>query len=77
MHVSGCVCNPLDSFAWETAMVFGVIVWVALAALFPTMVVPTIQHAIAPSSTAVAPDAQPKDASDAPRVISAPGRVDG
>lgn len=49
-------------------MVFGVIVWVALAALFPTMVVPTIQHAVAPSSMTVAPDAQPKDASSvAPR----------
>lgn len=44
-------------------MVFGVIVWVALAALFPTMVVPTIQHAVAPSSVTVTPDAQPKDAS--------------
>ncbi|MGZ2747927.1 hypothetical protein [Burkholderia stagnalis] len=44
-------------------MVFGVIVWVALAALFPTMVVPTIQHAVAPSTMTVAPDAQPKDAS--------------
>ncbi|WP_196787600.1 hypothetical protein [Burkholderia stagnalis] len=43
-------------------MVFGVIVWVALAALFPTMVVPTIQHAVAPSSVTVTPDAQPKDA---------------
>ena len=37
-------------------MVFGVIVWVALAALFPTMVVPTIQHAVAPSSVTVTPD---------------------
>lgn len=44
-------------------MVFGVIVWVALAALFPTMVVPTIQHAVAPSTMTVAPDALPKDAS--------------
>ncbi|WGS46466.1 hypothetical protein LFL97_36190 [Burkholderia sp. JSH-S8] len=44
-------------------MVFGVIIWVALAALFPTMVVPTIQHAVAPSTMTVAPDAQPKDAS--------------
>lgn len=43
-------------------MVFGVIVWVALAALFPTMVVPTIQHAVAPSSVTVTPDAQPTDA---------------
>lgn len=43
-------------------MVFGVIVWVALAALFPTMVVPTIQHAVAPSSVTVTPEAQPKDA---------------
>ncbi|WP_167389822.1 hypothetical protein [Burkholderia ubonensis] len=43
-------------------MVFGVIIWVALAALFPTMVVPTIQHAIQPSSVTVAPDAQPKEA---------------
>ncbi|WP_010099691.1 MULTISPECIES: hypothetical protein [Burkholderia cepacia complex] len=42
-------------------MVFGVIIWVALAALFPTMVVPTIQHAVAPSSMSVAPDAQPKE----------------
>ncbi|WP_198364207.1 hypothetical protein [Burkholderia ubonensis] len=42
-------------------MVFGVIIWVALAALFPTMVVPTIQHAIAPSSMSVEPDAQPKE----------------
>ncbi|AOJ65726.1 hypothetical protein WJ32_25115 [Burkholderia ubonensis] len=46
----------------EAAMVFGVIIWVALAALFPTMVVPTIQHAIAPSSMSVAPDAQPREA---------------
>ncbi|WP_179091992.1 hypothetical protein [Burkholderia ubonensis] len=42
-------------------MVFGVIIWVALAALFPTMVVPTIQHAIAPSSMSVTPDTQPKE----------------
>lgn len=47
-------------------MVFGVIVWVALAVIFPTMVVPTIQHAIQPSSVAVTPDAQPKDTSGTP-----------
>ncbi|UEP24924.1 hypothetical protein LL999_20110 [Burkholderia ambifaria] len=43
----------------ENVMVFGVVIWVALAALFPTMVVPTIQHAIQPSSAQAAPDAQP------------------
>ncbi|MGU7810916.1 hypothetical protein [Burkholderia sp. AW49-1] len=42
-------------------MLFGVVIWVALAALFPTMVVPTIQHAIQPSSTQAAPDARPAD----------------
>ncbi|WP_185640812.1 MULTISPECIES: hypothetical protein [unclassified Burkholderia] len=40
-------------------MLFGVVIWVALAALFPTMVVPTIQHAIQPSSAQAAPDASP------------------
>ncbi|VWC17545.1 hypothetical protein [Burkholderia latens] len=40
-------------------MLFGVVIWVALAALFPTMVVPTIQHAIQPSSAQAAPDARP------------------
>jgi cell division septation protein DedD len=53
-------------------MVFGVIVWVALAVIIPTMVVPTIQHAVAPSSVSAAPDTQPQDASDAPRVVNAP-----
>ncbi|MGU7780909.1 hypothetical protein [Burkholderia sp. PU8-34] len=64
-------------------MVFGVIIWVALAAIFPTMVVPTIQHAVAPSSMPAAhdtPDAtaapaapgmQPKDATVAPQVSGA------
>ncbi|WP_185732139.1 hypothetical protein [Burkholderia sp. Bp8963] len=52
-------------------MVFGVIIWVALAALFPTMVVPTIQHAVAPSTMPAAPDAQPKDATVAPQVSAA------
>ncbi|AFQ50792.1 hypothetical protein [Burkholderia cepacia] len=40
-------------------MVFGVVIWVALAALFPTMVVPTIQHAVQPSSAQAAPDVHP------------------
>lgn len=40
-------------------MLFGVVIWVALAALFPTMVVPTIQHAIQPSSAQGAPDTHP------------------
>lgn len=40
-------------------MLFGVVIWVALAALFPTMVVPTIQHAIQPSSAQAAPDEHP------------------
>ncbi|RQS60184.1 hypothetical protein DID99_00595 [Burkholderia sp. Bp8986] len=43
----------------ENVMLFGVVIWVALAALFPTMVVPTIQHAIQPSSAQAAPDASP------------------
>ncbi|KWN21127.1 hypothetical protein WT83_07000 [Burkholderia territorii] len=43
----------------EKVMLFGVVIWVALAALFPTMVVPTIQHAIQPSSTQAVPDASP------------------
>ncbi|WP_167359253.1 hypothetical protein [Burkholderia diffusa] len=49
-------------------MLFGVVIWVALAALFPTMVVPTIQHAIQPSSTQAAPDASP---AAAPAVLPA------
>ncbi|MBR7960204.1 hypothetical protein [Burkholderia latens] len=40
-------------------MLFGVVIWVALAALFPTMVVPTIQHAVQPSSAQAAPDERP------------------
>jgi len=43
----------------ENVMLFGVVIWVALAALFPTMVVPTIQHAIQPSSAQAAPDTSP------------------
>ncbi|KVF78471.1 hypothetical protein WS75_01885 [Burkholderia sp. FL-7-2-10-S1-D7] len=43
----------------ENVMLFGVVIWVALAALFPTMVVPTIQHAIQPSSAQAAPAASP------------------
>ncbi|MGU7769035.1 hypothetical protein ACV229_02465 [Burkholderia sp. MR1-5-21] len=53
-------------------MVFGVIIWVALATLFPTMVVPTIQHAVAPSSMPASPESQPKDATVAPQVSAAP-----
>nr|WP_240461961.1 hypothetical protein [Burkholderia sp. Nafp2/4-1b] len=45
----------------ENVMVFGVVIWVALAALFPTMVVPTIQHAIQPSSAQAAPDSRPAE----------------
>ncbi|AOI59859.1 hypothetical protein WI26_19760 [Burkholderia diffusa] len=52
----------------ENVMLFGVVIWVALAALFPTMVVPTIQHAIQPSSTQAAPDASP---AAAPAVLPA------
>lgn len=56
-------------------MIFGVILWVALAAIVPTMVVPTIQHAVAPSTMPATPDTEPKAASDSSRVAdsSAPG----
>ncbi|RQS23239.1 hypothetical protein DIE06_03130 [Burkholderia sp. Bp8998] len=52
------MCGASAAFR-ENLMLFGVVIWVALAALFPTMVVPTIQHAIQPSSAQAAPDASP------------------
>ncbi|HKT66759.1 hypothetical protein [Burkholderia sp. 22313] len=52
-------------------MLFGVVIWVALAALFPTMVVPTIQHAVQPSSVQAAPAASP---AVAPAALPAAGQ---
>lgn len=52
-------------------MLFGVVIWVALAALFPTMVVPTIQHAVQPSSAQAAPEARP---AVAPAALPAAGQ---
>jgi hypothetical protein len=57
-------------------MLFGVVIWVALAALFPTMVVPTIQHAIQPSSAQAAPD-EPPAVSPAALPAAAPPPADG
>jgi len=55
----------------ENIMLFGVVIWVALAALFPTMVVPTIQHAVQPSSAQAAPEARP---AVAPAALPAAGQ---
>lgn len=43
-------------------MLFGVVVWVALAVFVPTVVVPTVQHAVQPSGPQAAPDARPAGA---------------
>ncbi|HDR9157834.1 TPA: hypothetical protein QDB05_004364 [Burkholderia vietnamiensis] len=52
-------------------MLFGVVVWVALAVFVPTVVVPTVQHAVQPSGTQAAPDARP---AGAPAVLPASGQ---
>jgi hypothetical protein len=55
----------------ENVMLFGVVVWVALAVFVPTVVVPTVQHAVQPSGPQAAPDARP---AGAPAVLPASGR---
>jgi len=57
-------------------MIAGVVLWVALAAIFPTVVVPAIQHAVVQQSGKPAtPDAQPKDGPGTP-APAAPGGGD-